>query len=85
MLRERADPLVVILELVKCLFRFKEYKALINQENIQVYLDKESYKDFKLKKEYKESHFKLARTKKVLPKIKGFKVNERMLELRKVE
>ena len=82
-MHERADPLIVVLELVKCLLRFKEYKGLIHKEHTQTYIDIDAYKEMKRLKEIKENHFLLVRSKKRLPKIKNFKVSEKMLELRK--
>lgn len=42
-MNERAEPLVAVIEFVKCIFRFKEYKALIHKENINAYIDMEAY------------------------------------------
>jgi hypothetical protein len=82
-LNERSEPLIALIELVKAYLKFKEYYTLVHKENINAYIAPESYKELKRLKEIKDSQFTLARTKKALPKIKGFKVSSKLQEMRK--
>jgi hypothetical protein len=82
-LHERADPLVVFLEAVKCLCKFKEYSELVHKENINTYLELEPFKEMMRLKEIRENNIYLIRSKKKFPKITNFKFSERMQELKK--
>lgn len=82
-LNEKCEPLIVFVEAVKCILRLKEYKALIQREKINSYIDIDSYKEMKRLKEIKDNHFYLVRSKKKMPKIKNFKVSERLEEMKK--
>lgn len=77
-MNERAEPLIALLEFIKCIFRFKEYNKLIHKENINAYIDLDSYKEMKRLQEIKDNHFYLVRSKKRLPKIKNFKFSEKL-------
>ena len=77
-LNERCEPIVVVVEAVKALMRLREYSQLLVKENINVFIDIDAYKDFKVLKEIKESHFNLIRTKRQLPKIPEFKVSKKL-------
>ena len=46
-LNEKDEPLVMVFEAFKAFFRLKEYFGLVNQEKINVYLDLDSYTNFK--------------------------------------
>lgn len=70
-MNEKAEPLIALIELIKCVFRFYEYKALINKENLHSYIDLEAYKEMKRLKEIKENHFALVRSKKKLPLLRN--------------
>lgn len=74
-LNERCEPVVICLEALKAILRLKEYSQLLVHENINAYIDLEAYKDMKKLKEIKESHFKLVRSRRQLPKIPDFKPN----------
>jgi hypothetical protein len=52
--------------------KFKEYSKLIHKENINAYIEPDSYKELKMLKEIKDSRIYLVRSKKVLPKPKKF-------------
>jgi hypothetical protein len=74
-LNERCEPVVIVFEALKAALRLREYSQLLVLENINVYIDLEAYKDMKKLKEIKETHFKLIRSRKQLPKIPDFKPN----------
>lgn len=74
-MNERAEPLIVLIELVKCMLRFKEYKALIHKENMNAYIELEAYKEMKRLKEIKENHFTLVRSKKKMPTLRNFQMS----------
>lgn len=74
-MNERAEPLIVLIEFIKCMLRFKEYKTLIHKENMNAYIELEAYKEMKRLKEIKENHFTLVRSKKKLPALKNFNVS----------
>lgn len=50
---------------------------------MNAYIDIEAYKEMKRLKEIKENHFYLVRSKKRLPKIKNFKLSDKLEELRR--
>jgi hypothetical protein len=77
-MNEKSDPLIVVIEFIKFILRFKEYKSLIFKENINAYIELEAYKELKRLKEIKDNHFYLVRSKKKLPKIKNFKFSEKL-------
>ena len=81
-LNERCEPLIAVIEAFKSLLRLREYKQLIDKENINAYIDIDAYKELKRIKEIKDSHFFLVRSKKQLPKIKQFKVSQKLTDLK---
>lgn len=84
-LNERCEPIVLIIEGLKSFLRLREYHQLLFQENINVYIDIEAYKDLKRLKEIKESHFKLVRSKREIPKITNFQTSSKLEEMRKLQ
>ena len=46
-LNERCEPLILVFESFKSFLSFIEYKSLIEKENIKVYININSYKEFK--------------------------------------
>jgi len=42
-LNERAEPLILLIEGVKSLLKFREYRLLVGQERINTYIDMEAY------------------------------------------
>ncbi len=43
MLNERAEPLIFVIEGVKALLKFREYRLLVRQERINTYIEMEAY------------------------------------------
>lgn len=72
MMHERAEPLLVVIEAAKVLLKLREYRLLVGKERLHAYIDVESYQELKRLKEIKDDHFKLVRSKKLMPKIKNF-------------
>ncbi len=77
-MHERAEPLIVAIELAKSVLKFREYRLLVGQEKINTYIEMEAYQELKKMKEIKDAHFTLVRTKKKLPKIKQFKGSQKL-------
>ena len=73
-----------MIELIKSVLKFREYRILVGQERINTYIEMEAYHELKRMKEIKEAHFTLVRAKKVLPKIKQFKVSARLEQLKRM-
>ena len=42
-LNERDEPLILVIEGVKALLRFREYRLLVKQERINTYIEMEAY------------------------------------------
>lgn len=72
------------IELAKSFLKLKEYRQLIHKEGINAYIEMDAYKELKRLKELKESHFKLVRSKKTLPKIKKFKISPKLAEIKEM-
>ena len=82
-LNERSEPAVTLVELAKAICKLKEYKELIEKENINTYIEMEVYQELKMSKQAKEKQLHLARSKKILPKLATFKVPEKLAQLKK--
>lgn len=82
LLNEKCEPLVLLLESIKALLRFKEYNTLINKEGIKLYIESQEYNDHKKVGEVKQTHYKLSQTGKLLPKIKNFTLPDRIKQIR---
>lgn len=65
------------------MLKFREYRLLVGSERLNTYLEMESYQELKRMKEIKDKHFQLVRSKKTLPKLKQFKVNPRLEQLKR--
>lgn len=42
-MHERAEPLIAVIEGIKCLLKLREYKLLVGQEKINTYIEMETY------------------------------------------
>ena len=82
-MHEKPEPLIAVIELIKCVLKLKEYRILVGQEKINSYLEMEQYQELKRLKEIKDAHFTLVRSKKRLPKIKNFKFSQKLEALKK--
>ena len=82
-MHEKPEPLIAVIELIKCVLKLKEYRILVGQEKINSYLEMEHYQELKILKEIKDAHFTLVRSKKRLPKIKNFKFSQKLEALKK--
>jgi len=71
-LKEKDEPLVAFIELFKCLLKLKEYKDLLSKEKAQTYMELESYEDMKKLEEIKKEQIRLRRSKRNIPRIKGY-------------
>ena len=76
-LNEKDEPLILSLETIKAIFKIKEYYQLIQNENVNSYLEMESYKELILRKDIKSSYLHLARSNQRKEMIKkGFDVKK---------
>ena len=82
-MHERSEPLIALIELFKCVLKFREYRLLVGQERINTYIDMDAYQELKRLKEIKDAHFTLVRSKKRLPKIKNFKISQKLDQLKR--
>ena len=82
-LNEKAEPLIAVVELVKSILKFREYRLLVSSENLNTYIEMESYHELKRIKEIKDKHFQLVRSKKTLPKLKNFKPSSKLEQLKR--
>ena len=80
-MNENCDPLLAFVELIKTGLKLKEYHGLLKKENVNVYVDMDTYREIKRLKEIKENHFYLTRSKRKMPKLKQFKFSERLKQL----
>lgn len=80
-LNENCDPLLFIFESGKAILRLIEYDQLLRLEKINVYIDMDAYREMKRLKEIKEAHFYLVRSKRKYPKLKNFKVSNKLKQL----
>ena len=67
-LNEQSEPLVIVIEGIKCLLKLREYRQLINKEHINAYIELEAYKELKKLKEIKASHYHWVRARNRLPR-----------------
>ena len=74
-LHEKDEPLISIIELFKASLKLREYYLLMKKENVQSYLELESYKELTLLKEIKVNHIQLMRSKRRICKLKGFETS----------
>ena len=58
-LKERDEPLVAAIMLLKGYCMFREYKGLKDRERIQVMIENDTYLNYKRQKEMQESFVKL--------------------------
>ena len=73
-IREKDEPIVAVLELIKAVLKLKEYHTLITQENaVSVYLEPDSYRDMCLQSEIKQNHNRFTRSRKYVPQLNQFK------------
>jgi hypothetical protein len=77
-MNERTEPLIAVVEFVKMILKFREYRLLVGSERINAYIDMEAYQEMKRLKEIKDAHFTLVRSRKRLPKIKQFKLSQKL-------
>jgi hypothetical protein len=63
-MHEKDEPLVLVIELAKSVFRLREFLQLTGKENISSYIELESYRELKLLKEIKDTHISMMRTKR---------------------
>ena len=77
-LNEKAEPLIAVIEFIKAILKFREYRLLVGSEKLNTYIEMESYHELKRIKEIKDKHFQLVRSKKTLPKLKQFKLNAKL-------
>ena len=64
LLNERDEPLVLALELVKAVFRLREYRQLMREEKIKTHIEFPEYKSLKDAQAFEDSLCKLARSQK---------------------
>ena len=62
LLNERDEPLVLALEVLKAVFRLREYRQLIGQEKIKTHIEFPEYKSLKDAQALEDSLCKLARS-----------------------
>ena len=68
LLGEQAMPIVVAFEGVKAISRWNEYRGMLNQDKVKVYLDFVSYKALLQQRDVIQSQLYLPRSQKVLLK-----------------
>ena len=61
-MHERPEPLIAVVEFLKCLLRLREYALLVGRERVNAYIDADQYQEMKRLKEIKEQHFTLVRS-----------------------
>ena len=71
-LHEKDEPLIAGIEFVKAGLKLREYYQLITKENINSYLELDSYKELTLLKEIKEGHIELMRSKRRMQILPNF-------------
>lgn len=71
-INEKDEPLVCLVELAKAACKLLEFRQLVARENINSYIELESYRELKLLKEIKENHLRLMRSKKQVLKLQNF-------------
>jgi len=81
-LHEKNEPIISVVELVKAVLKLREYYQLIHKENVHSYLEMESYRELTLRKEIKENHIQLMRSKRRVQKIKGFGVDQSLQKIK---
>lgn len=67
-INERDEPLVFAFELIKCACRLREYRALVRHERLNVLIDMDAYKQFKLAQEHEDKVCSLIRAQKQIEK-----------------
>lgn len=83
-LNEKAEPLIALVEFIKAILKFREYRLLVGSEKLNTYIEMESYHELKRIKEIKDKHFQLVRSKKTLPRLRQFKPSARLEQLKKM-
>ena len=63
-LNEKCEPIIALFEALKAYLGLREYHSLIEKENINVFININAYKEYKLLQEIKENHVQLVRSKK---------------------
>lgn len=59
---------MLVFEIAKAFFKMREYRALVNHEQINVLVDMDSYRNFKASEAYEQSLIKLIRSSKTINK-----------------
>lgn len=52
MINERDEPIVLVVEIAKAFLKMREYRALVNLEQINVLVDLDAYRNFKASEAY---------------------------------
>ena len=67
-INERDEPIVLVFEVAKAFFRFREYISLMRKEDLHVLIDFEVYKQYNLSEAYEQGLINLIRSNKTIKK-----------------
>ena len=82
-INERCEPLVLAFELFKAVCKLRQYRSLVTQEKIRVYMDLINYKQVKESKEFEASQIELLRSEKRVKKPDAPVISQGLNELRR--
>ena len=82
LLSRQSDYLIMLIEFLKSLTKFREYRMLTQKENIKLFIEQSEYFEHKENREIKMTHYTLKSQQSQACRIKNFRINPKLKEIR---